>query len=283
MTIRALPGISSSRLIEQIVGAHTGLTNVRGQALTPFDLYNAYLKWANEQVRMLRHTLTPAGLDQVVTTRRHWALVALDPTTMGNALVPFVESEIDDQMCVIEAELAALRRALGRYSTVDALVAPDTNVYAHGLVPWDRVPWETYAHDGEEHLRLVIPMLVIDELDRLKDRGPNEKSKNDGLSVRNRARRSLRTMEQVFRNPAEPVVLTTGEVTVTASVMFDDSGHERLPDADDEIVDQVRTVADLGARPATIVSGDFGMRFRARMAGLRAVEPWAPTPTSQAE
>ena len=283
MTIRALPGISSSRLIEQIQGAHAGLTNVRGQAVNAFDLYNAYLKWANEQVRMLRHTLTPSALDRVVTTRRHWALVALDPTTMGNPLLPFVESEIDDQMCVIEAELAALRRALGRYSTVDALVAPDTNLYAHGFVPWEQVPWKTYAHDGEEHLRLVIPMLVIDELDRLKDRGSNEKSKNDGLSVRNRARRSLRTMEQMFLNPADPVVLSSGEVTVTASVVFDDFGHERLPDADDEIVDRVRTVADLGARPATIVSGDFGMRFRARMAGLRAVEPWSPTPTSYTE
>lgn len=283
MTIRALPGTSSSRLIEQIEGAHTGLINVRGQAHTAFDLYNAYRGWANEQVRMLRHTLTPAALDQIVTTRRHWALVALDPTTMGNALAPFVESEIDDQTQVIEAELAALLRALDLYSTVDALVAPDTNVYAKGIVPWDHVPWERHANAGEKHLRLVIPMLVIDELDRLKDRGPNEKGKDDGLSVRNRSRRSLHTMEQLFRNPDDPVVLTTGGVTVTASVVFDDFGHQRLPDADDEIVDRVRKAADLGARPATIVSDDFGMRFRARMAGLRAAEPWAPTPTSPAD
>lgn len=279
MTIRALPGVPASQVIELIVGAQTGLINVRGHAHTALDLYNAYLEWANGQVRMLRHALTPATRDQLVTTRRHWALVALDPTTMGNALAPFVESEIDDQLRVIDTELAGLRRAVDRYSMVDALIVPDTNVFAGGLEPWEQVPWATFARAGEERVRLVLPMLVIDELDRLKDRGPTEKGKIDGLTVRNRARRSLRAMERLFQDPAEPVTLSTGEVTVSASLVFDDPAHDRLPDADDEIVDRVRSIADFAGTPATVVSSDLGMRLRARMAGLRSAEPWSGTPT----
>lgn len=282
MTIGTLPGVQSAQLVQHLEGALTALVNVRTGASTPFDLYNAYLTWANEQLRMLRYTLTPTALDQVVTTRRHWALVNLDPVTMGSALRAFVEVEIDEQVRVLEASMAEVRREIDRHSAVDAFLVPDTNVYVHGEVVFDQVPWLRFTTGEQRHLRLLVPLVVIDELDRLKNRGSGTVREGSKETVRARARATLRTLEGLFSDPANPVFLSSPNVDgpdVSIAVVFDDPGHVRLPDADSEIIDRAQAVTSLTARPATVVTLDLGMALRARLAGLMTAEP--PEPNEQ--
>jgi hypothetical protein len=50
--------------------------------------------------------------------------------------------------------------------------------------------------------------------------------------------------------------------------LVDDLRHERLPDADAEIVDRALYLKEMSGRPVRFISDDQGMQFRARTAGL---------------
>ncbi|WP_188037098.1 PIN domain-containing protein [Actinotalea sp. JY-7885] len=281
MAIATLPGVTGPQLLQMLDGAHSALRNVRVRASTGLDLYNAYLAWSALQMRMLRYTLTTESLNRLVTTRRHWALLSLDPAGKGNNLALLVEVELDSQLRALEIAMVEVRRDLKRHATVDAFVVPDTNVFIHAPVPFDELAWDTTAQAGQAHLRLLVPMMVIDELDGLKNRGTGTVSDASKEPVRSRARTTLRILERLLAEPAEPVILTPeSRPAVSLMVLFDDPDHARLLDADSEIIDRTRTVADATGKAATVASYDLGMRLRARMAGLETVDP--PTARSGA-
>lgn len=53
-------GADRATLLQQLVEVETSLMNVRGRAITAVDLFNEYLRWANEAVRLLRHQVRAA-------------------------------------------------------------------------------------------------------------------------------------------------------------------------------------------------------------------------------
>ena len=59
-------------------------------------------------------------------------------------------------------------------------------------------------------------------------------------------------------------------------LLFDPSGHVRLPRADDEIVDRALTVQTLAGRPVRLLTYDTGQSTRARAAGLSVHKPVQP-------
>ena len=94
----------------------------------------------------------------------------------------------------------------------------------------------------EQPIHLLLPILVIDELDRLKRSGQGQ--------TRGRAQQTLAILDKKLTDPARPKVLRAEDFTpvnegtggvnrgeVTMEVLFDPLGHTRLPIADDEIVE----------------------------------------------
>jgi len=65
--LRPLPGIDGRRLVELLQQAEYALATAQGSSYSGHDLYNSYLGWSNEQVRMLSGAVTPATLDGLVT------------------------------------------------------------------------------------------------------------------------------------------------------------------------------------------------------------------------
>ncbi|WP_269203880.1 PIN domain-containing protein [Motilibacter peucedani] len=159
-----------------------------------------------------------------------------------------------------------LERELDRWTRPGRLVVPDTNVFLHLPEPWVEVPWkDRVGCRVAEALRLVIPLLVVDELDRAK-LGRNE--------TRSRARGVLRLLDQHFPDPSAVALLAgSGELqgSVTVELLLDDLGHVRLPDADSGLVDRAVELQALADRDVTIVTLDIGMALRARAAGVRAL------------
>lgn len=110
-------------------------------------------------------------------------------------------------------------------------------------------------------------MVVVDELDRLKETGPTEHAKW-------RARYTLAFLDRVIFDPRLPARLfpedfsglNRGEIPrgeVTVEILLDPPGHVRLPDSDDEIIDRLVAVQPLAGRPVKLVTYDSGMRHRA--------------------
>jgi len=113
---------------------------------------------------------------------------------------------------------------------------------------------------------LIVPVIVLDELDGLKTRG--------GDALRKwRASYTLAVLEDLFSQPGPQAVLrqpaadgTRG--AVFASILFDPSRHERLPVNDDEIIDRALAAQGLAGVPVTLLTFDTSQAARARNAGL---------------
>ena len=105
-------------------------------------------------------------------------------------------------------------------------------------------------------MHVLVPLLVVDELDRLK--GDNQ--------ARSRARTALKTLDEVFGNVGDERLMgrlrdgsSPGLGPVTMELLFDPPDHERLPDNDAEIVDRALAVQILSGRGVTMVTYDKSM------------------------
>jgi hypothetical protein len=112
-------------------------------------------------------------------------------------------------------------------------------------------------------IRLIVPLLVVDELDGQK-RHPNG-------DVRKVARGILRELRKLPRASTDSVVdVLQLNDRVTLEILADERGHVRLGDNDAEIVDRAVHVRSLfpEQRPVILVTGDQSMEFRAIGLGL---------------
>lgn len=149
------------------------------------------------------------------------------------------------------------------------LVVPDTSALIHGPKLWE---WDAAAELGwrDNPVQIVLPMLVLDELDELKEHNKEH--------TRYRARQTLKWLgdklgssrslliRRGFSTNDENVPEVRGDVYL--DVLFDEPGHVRLPIADDEIVDRAAAVASLAGRDVTLVTNDVSQAYRAYVAGL---------------
>lgn len=173
---------------------------------------------------------------------------------------------------LVDLELSACRDALqdaiGAFDRIvarrgahrGALVVADTNVYLHHPLPFHEIDWTGLVPGaGSAGIHLVIPLVVIDELDR-QEQGESKKHVVGGGKelVRTRARTTIRTLEDKFGDPGWIATVRPGAPPVAAELFFDPLGHVRLPSADAEIVDRACEVRDLYGGPVTVVAGTPG-------------------------
>ncbi len=102
-------------------------------------------------------------------------------------------------------------------------------------------------------VRLIVPIIVIDELDDLK------RDRRAGDRDRSVLHRLWELRDGAGTAPAE----LKGRREVAIEVLLDDPHHQRLPDNDAEIIDRAVCVGGLTGRNVTIVAADYGMLDRA--------------------
>src|SRR5215470_4311850 len=112
-------------------------------------------------------------------------------------------------------------------------------------------------------VRLVVPILIIEELDDLlHDRNADRKQKARG------ATRSLLELHQT--KPTEPAALPE-QPGVTIEVLLDGDWHQRRPNNDAEIIDQALALRDLTGKKVLLAVCDLRMMYRAAAASLPAI------------
>ncbi|WP_432192812.1 PIN domain-containing protein [Streptomyces sp. bgisy027] len=173
-----------------------------------------------------------------------------------------LSTEIENQVQALEkarADLEALKKLVARPGLP---VVYDTNMLNHWQQPGD-ILWRDIFRDQGERIpdtRVVVPLRVIDELD---------KQKYGQGDLARKAATAIRYLEHVLKGsqPGEPVRLRGG-ATLEVWVDTDDRGG----DAD---LSMLRCAADLDnlhqATGARVLTDDFGMRLRAHQLGLKVV------------
>ncbi|MEY9934120.1 hypothetical protein ABH926_008784 [Catenulispora sp. GP43] len=139
----------------------------------------------------------------------------------------------------------------------------DTNTLMHAY-PLEQIQWQKKnGMPAHEILRVLVPLAVIDELDRKKFEG--------GDTMRRKAAAAIRSLygHRKGLNPDVSATLTTTDgMTLTLEIPRDDLGRSRAAATDDEIRDFGVFVKEITGRPVTVVTRDMGLQLRCERAGL---------------
>lgn len=257
------PGTEIDAAIRQLRLTAQDAANKAGATSGQYPLHDVeqYLRWAEDAERMLSNVLDLLLVDDLIRTPGYWTLRA----SRGDE--PRLTSAVLGEMRQRQAKLDALADELQaehrRWSDgLATLVVPDTNMFLQDGAPLQDIDWPS-AIGSDTDIRLVVPLIVVHELDRLKRQGNSATAKL--------ARASLRLLLDVLpRAPqkrSEP--LHAGRpVTTIESYVHD--GPSRPDDADGLIIRVTRWLATVSGRPTMLVTRDLGMRLRAAAAGVTA-------------
>lgn len=244
--------------------------NARSTGGQPPARLDAYLKWGNRSALRLRNQLSSAEIERLVLTPVYYALIGLtgQPTVHVGELV---DRELDERVSIMETADRELRAVREHWPRAVFAVA-DTSVFMHHPDKLEDIDFRPVLDLREEKVHLLVPMAIIDELDRLK--------RSRGDQSRWRAAYSLAVIERCVPAPGQAGRLREEDFTplesggiprgeLTVEVVLDPPGHSRLPIIDDEIIDRSIALQVLADRPVTFVTYDTGQALRARATTLR--------------
>ncbi|SHG13442.1 PIN domain-containing protein [Jatrophihabitans endophyticus] len=275
MMVEPRRGVPASLLEEKLRYVHNSAQNAFNGNSDVHAQVEQYLSWAAEAERQLRPVMAVENLDRVLLTRRYWATHANPSYSPAN--VRAVQEEVRTRERLFEEMAKAVLDERRRWASAEpevAFVVADTNVHLHHPSAWEAIHWRAvvgWQNRSRALIRLVLPMLVVDELD-------NAKWKNND-KIRSRARTTLKKIYGEFgSDPTTTWEMRAADLdfgAVRANLLVDEPTHQRLERADDELVDRALMLSDfmeqsvMGNRLVYFVSYDTGAALRARSAGLR--------------
>jgi hypothetical protein len=285
MEIIPLPGVSGDLLLRQLQEAQTWIGNL-GQGGTP-QVFADYLQWANLFAGTLRNYMERDDVNRLITTPRYWALTDLIPFIQyeGGATPPthvyangLLNLEIQERRSDFAQITTRLKEELQRWKEVrGVLVVADTNVYLHHEMIFTEIAWSAHLGSGDKDVHLVIPSLIVDELDGQKRTGQGRVGGSKSLDVdevKTRARKTLSIIDDLFprlSDAAEVRSVDSPLGQMSASLLLDGMVHIRHPRPDTELLNRALALQELTTRQVVLVTFDTGMALRARMTNMKAI------------
>lgn len=270
MLLTPLPG-GRDNLLRNLEHIRREIGNANTSHSTVIEKHKAYLDAVGEGARLLRGQVRPADIEELLLTRRYWALVDMAVTTSPPFAVvsDLLALEIDDRLLELDAAITTTSEALNRWSaTAGHLVVPDTSFYLRNPRVLKNIDFPDIL-DTEDTITVLFPLPVIEELDRAKRR-------ND--AGRNKALVALAVLESHAKDglsgkwkDAPKSSQRQGQGDIWFDVLIDPPGHVPLPVADAEIIDRALTAQVLAGREVTVLTYDTNQAFRARGAGIKDV------------
>lgn len=222
-----------------------------------------YLAWAEDVERAIRHLFESS--DDILRTfhsGRHDLLLDLESKIARPHATISLEAEANTRR--METILARLRSEQGILALPPGCIAavPDTNVFIH--CKWyEDIDWP--GEVGAKTVRLVVPLLVTNELDSLSYRRLPEATRAKKVL------KSLNTLQAADDPPGVAVDLPKSS-EVTLQFLMDPDGHVRRENNDEELLERTAVLAGIvGSDRVVLVTRDFGMQLRARNRGLRSI------------
>jgi rRNA-processing protein FCF1 len=283
MLVTPRPGINREHLLGSLRTVQGEIYNLRGGGSGGvYKRLLAYLEWSSRSVRLLGNQISNADLERLVLTKRYELLLSGIGAMTGTdvevqrVVNELVSLEIDQQVEALDAAIKALDSQIKRWSLSGEFVMPDSSFYVRHEKKLEEADIGAAIGVLGSAIRVLVPMVVVDELDGLKQH--NDKH------VRWRAGYTLAVLDRLFATdtaspaqlhaagtlPPAPDGRVRGEVKI--ELLFEPPGHVRLPINDDEIVDQALAVQPLAGRNVTLLTYDTNQSMRARNAGLRAIK-----------
>jgi hypothetical protein len=219
-----------------------------------------YARWVDETARAVRGLFVDCELEGFLRSARYWTIVTTDPT--ARHLTSLIRAELNDLSDSFMDAGNEMRVFKERYKDFDGrCFVLDTNVFLHYQL-MNGLPWiKTYG----ESARVVIPHVVLDEIDR--------KSYEVNSNMHKRARGIYGMLESLM-NLMNSDGITMLKDGTPCLILLDEPGHLRSSSNDEEIVSRAGYLQQyLTPGAVSVLTRDNGMRGRALSWRLNAVKP----------
>ncbi|MFD9880227.1 PIN domain-containing protein [Streptomyces alboflavus] len=227
-----------------------------------------YLTWVEKADSQFRSLFDEESMADDLYSTGYWEIRRITQVTPRP--FPLIYREIENRIHDIGTALALLSRIRTFASPPGAIVVPDTSAFIEGEIFTDLV-WPTKM-GVKGSVRLVVPIIVVEQLDRLKDGG--------NTRAGDRARKVLKRLREKRRDAA-PGTPAQVRDKVTVEIFLGDGWQQRHPIADDEIIHQALSIQKMVPNEITLACVDAGMEFRALENGLKVFE--VPPPPQAAK
>lgn len=179
--------------------------NAHGPAQSRLD---AYLEWATDSVRMLEHRVSAADIDRLILTQGYDRLLAVAGTLTGadtgtqRVLNGLVSHEIQGRIQALEDAIGDLDAQIRRWPKDIVYTVADTSVYIEHDDKLRDLDFAALLPGAwpDKPVLVIVPIIVLDELDGLKLRG-GDALRKWGASY------TLAVLEDLFSQPDSRGVL----------------------------------------------------------------------------
>ncbi|MEU1791988.1 PIN domain-containing protein [Streptomyces sparsogenes] len=282
MLITPRPGTNRQNLLDTLRTVRTAAVNERGgRPSTAYHRLLSYLEWALRSAQQLRNQVSPEDLTALVLSKRHDALLDgvghLAGSEQQRLVNLLVDQELAERIETLEAAIDLLQSLMTRWDGREWFVVADSSFYIQNPDRLGDVDLhQVVGLPSGEHIRLLFPIAVVDELDGLKEAGKHR--------ARWRAGHTLGLLDGTLKGSLSGILrrsrLTQDEVRgeISLEIVLDPPGHVRLPLADDEIIDRAVAIQSLAGRPVRLLTCDTSQHTRGRAAGLQVTKVPAKDP-----
>ncbi|GAA5706191.1 hypothetical protein AQJ43_36980 [Streptomyces avermitilis] len=277
MLITPNPGANRDKLFDTLRRIRIYADNMRNG--DRHDYLFGYLSWVTSSARLLHRQVREADIQALVHTDGYRMILTstgyMGEYTAGSQqqfLADLITRELEQRIEDVDTVIETLTAYTRRWGGVDTLAVADSSFYIQHPTKLEETDFCALLEAKPQcGVRLLAPIVVIDELDQLKEAGKER--------PRWRAGYTLAVLDRILSAEGRGTLASAskGGKKLTVEVVFDPLGHIRLPDVDDEIVDRAVAIQAVAGRPVTLLTYDTGQAMRARTGGLRVkklrVEP----------
>lgn len=277
MLITPRPGARRDDILKTLQQVRQDVSNLRGAGpSSAWTRLLRYLEWVTDAARLLQDQVAGKDIDRLIQTRRYYALLQACGTLAGTAQEPLVNGlvsqELSDRVDALDEAMKSLNEHIRRWAGPAWLAVADSSFYLNSPNPLADTDFHTVMGlHCEEQIHLLFPIVVVDELDRLKETG--------GGHPRWRAGHTLGRLDEAITSGTNGILRARrpGEGQsmigqITTEIVLDQPGHIRLPIADDEIVERAATIQAIAGREVRLLTCDTGQTTRGRIAGLKVTK-----------
>lgn len=268
---------SPTVVLELLQRAFHDLANTRN-ANTLKDALDQYLLWTYRTTQLLSPHIRGDDVERMINTKRYWLLQGIVNPLQDSMTRHLIDLEISERQRDFADEINEINTMTHLWK-IDfrspvALIL-DTNIlldHYHELGSYD---WNKALNlRSNVPIILTIPVVVIDELDRLKISKAKSNDKEQ-TTFRTKARLALKMLDSTFQYSNGRHLLHEEEISggsghqsaIHLAVLIDEMGHIPMDHVDSEIVDRATTLSPFVGE-VRIATYDTGMALRARQSGL---------------
>ncbi|NMI63177.1 PIN domain-containing protein [Streptomyces sp. RLA2-12] len=281
MLVTPRPGVNRDHLLRELQTVHVGAMGLMANApaASARERVADYMAWAVRSARRLRRLINAADVERLILTPRYMLVVGVNGAAIAGDLIAV---EVEERAEELEAAILALQTRIARWSGPSTFVVADSSFYIEHADKLENLNFRSILGPAEsEKVHLLFPMMVVDELDRIKEHRDGQKRWRAGYTLAFLEGKLTADGTGILRRS------TLGENDselgeITAEILFDPPNHIRMPIADDEIIDRALAVQALAPAPVMLVTYDTGQSTRGRLAGLSVKKLRKPKPDNEA-